>query len=195
MSRGRRGRSPGRLCAWVVLVLAVAGARAASPGPDPGGGEGADLGAVLGGSAAGFARATAPRPFRFPDDHGPHPDFRAEWWYYTGNLRADGGRRFAFQLTFFRFALAPTPPRRPSAWATRQVYMAHFALTDVGAGRFHAAERFARGALGLAGAEAAPYRVWLGAWEARAGDESCPACGDPLPPEAVECPGCGLHFG
>jgi predicted secreted hydrolase len=122
---------------------------------------------VLGASTEGFARATAVRAFRFPDDHGPHPAYRSEWWYFTGNVTAPGGRRFGFQLTFFRFALAPGVQERASAWASNQVYMAHFAVSDVAAGRFHAAEAFSREALDLAGARAAPFRVWLGTWHAR----------------------------
>ena len=119
----------------------------------------------------GFARALAPRPFRFPEDHGPHPAFRTEWWYYTGNLAARDGRRFGFQLTFFRVALAPPEPPAPSrasAWATRQVWFAHFALTDVAGRRFHAWERWERQALGLAGAQGSPFRVWVGPWSAAA---------------------------
>ncbi|MBN1955936.1 MAG: carotenoid 1,2-hydratase [Anaerolineae bacterium] len=118
------------------------------------------------GSAAGFARAEGPRAFDFPADHGPHLDFQTEWWYYTGNLEAADGRHFGYQLTFFRRGLVPPGERqqRPSSWATEQVYMAHFAITDV-AGQEHCFfERFSRGAAGLAGAEAAPYRVWLENW-------------------------------
>jgi predicted secreted hydrolase len=115
---------------------------------------------------AGFARAVAPRPFNFPADHGPHPDFRTEWWYYTGNLQTADRRHVGFQLTFFRVALAPTPMPRASAWATRQLYFAHFAVTDTANGRFHAFSRTARGALGVAGAEAAPFRVWVEDWAA-----------------------------
>ncbi len=120
------------------------------------------------GAPAGFARAIAPRPLEFPRDHGPHPEFRTEWWYYTGNLRAADGRAFGFQLTFFRTALAPDAPVRASAWATRQVYLGHFALTDVRGGRFRAWSRAGREALGLAGARAAPYRVWVDTWTAEA---------------------------
>ena len=123
----------------------------------------------------GFARATNPRAFRFPEDHGPHPEFRHEWWYFTGNLRAPGGRRFGYQLTFFRFALSPGSPVRPSRWATSQAYMAHFAVTDVDGNRFHPFERFGRGALDLAGASAAPFRVWLDDWSAEgAGPSTLP---------------------
>jgi predicted secreted hydrolase len=124
------------------------------------------VGEALGGSAEGFARATEPRPFVFPADHGPHPEYRTEWWYYTGNLAAADGRHFGFQLTFFRNALTSEPAERTSKWATNHVYMAHFALTDVDGGGFHAFERFGRAALGLAGAEATPFRVWLEDWSA-----------------------------
>ncbi len=108
----------------------------------------------------------APRAFSFPADHGPHPEFRSEWWYFTGNLAAANGRHFGFQLTFFRVALSPDAAPRESAWATNQAWMAHFALTDTEAGQFHAAERLGRGALGIAGAEASPFRVWVDDWQA-----------------------------
>jgi predicted secreted hydrolase len=66
---------------------------------------------------AGYARAFAPRPLVFPVDAGPHPDFRTEWWYYTGNVESADGRHFGFQLTFFRTALAPPGPAAPRASA------------------------------------------------------------------------------
>ncbi|HEX4955721.1 MAG TPA: lipocalin-like domain-containing protein [Thermoanaerobaculia bacterium] len=125
---------------------------------------------ALAGDAAGFERALAPRPFVFPPDHGAHPSFRNEWWYFTGNLEGQGqpfaGRRFGFQLTFFRTGLAPGDPARPSAWATHQLWMTHFALTDVENRRFWAFERFSRQALDLAGARAEPFRVHLLDWQA-----------------------------
>jgi predicted secreted hydrolase len=116
--------------------------------------------------ATGFARADGPRPFDFPADYGPHPDFQTEWWYYTGNLATDTGRRFGYQLTFFRRALAPPTERkeRASEWAAEQVYMAHFALTDMAGEGHRAFERFSRGAAGLAGATSPPYQVWLEDW-------------------------------
>jgi predicted secreted hydrolase len=124
--------------------------------------------AALGAEAdAAFERALEPRPFEFPRDHGPHPTFQTEWWYFTGHLQADGGRRFGFELTFFRRALASTAPPTPSAWAARDVYMAHFAVTDETRGLFHADERFERGTLELAGADVAPWRVWVGPWSAQ----------------------------
>lgn len=123
---------------------------------------------------AGYARAMGPREFTFPADHGPHPDFRTEWWYFTGNLDGREGRRFGFQLTFFRSALSPEMPQRASAWATRQAFLAHFALTDAGAEQFYSFERWSRGAVGLAGATAAPLRVWLHGWQAASAKGSFP---------------------
>lgn len=117
-------------------------------------------------SPTGFARALEPRPLVFPVDHGPHPEYQTEWWYYTGNLDTDATpyRHFGYQLTFFRRALTPTAPARTSAWATNQVYMAHFAITNVTRRRFQAFERFGRGVAGMAGASGEPFHVWLGGW-------------------------------
>jgi predicted secreted hydrolase len=120
-------------------------------------------------SATRYARAESVREFRFPADHGPHPDFRNEWWYFTGNLRAADGRRFGYQLTFFRFAISPLPaPVEGSAWRSHQLYLAHFALSDIDGKRFHAFERRSRAALGMAGAQADPFVVWVDNWSARA---------------------------
>jgi predicted secreted hydrolase len=121
---------------------------------------------ALADESGGYLRAEGPVPLEFPAAHGPHPDYQTEWWYYTGNVQTDDGRRFGYQLTFFRRALAPPDERVPreSAWATEQVYMAHLALTDVAGGRYQAFERFSRGGAGLAGAQAAPYQVWLEDW-------------------------------
>ena len=120
----------------------------------------------------GYARVTGPCRFEFPRDHGAHPGFRTEWWYYTGNLEASDGARFGFQLTFFRRQLRPSSdrsdwPGRPSAWRTDQLFLAHAALTNIDGRRHYAAEDMSRGALGLAGAErqGEQVRVFLGEWE------------------------------
>jgi predicted secreted hydrolase len=115
----------------------------------------------------GFQRTKGPRDWSFPEDFGPHPDYQTEWWYYTGNLESEEGERFGYQLTIFRRALLPKVDRaeRESAWATEQIYMGHFALSDVSAGVHYAFERFVRGAAGLAGAQSEPYQVWLENWQ------------------------------
>lgn len=121
--------------------------------------------ALNGAVDSNFARAYKPMPFTFPSDHGAHPEYRTEWWYYTGNLIDAGGNRFGYQLTFFRSALTPELPDRPSDLATNQIYMAHFAITDVSAQQHQSSERYSRGAGGLAGAIGEPtYRVWLDDW-------------------------------
>lgn len=121
-------------------------------------------------SIAGYARADRIRAFTFPDDHGAHPEFQTEWWYYTGNLESTDGRRFGYQLTFFRRAITPTETARQSDWATNQIYFAHFALTDAQHNSHQASERFSRGAAGLAGATGKPFRVWIENWDATALD-------------------------
>ena len=156
-----------RIAAVLMVVVALAAC-----GPAPTATEDTALRVTEllgGGDTAGFARALTPRPFVFPADHGAHPEFRTEWWYFTGSLTIAGGTRpLGYQLTFFRNALAPETEPRSSAWATDQAWMAHFALTAPGgpAGGFYSFERFARGAGGLAGAEVEPFRVWLEDWSA-----------------------------
>jgi len=125
------------------------------------------------GDTTGFKRITSPVEITFPDDLGTHPQYRTEWWYYTGNLRSEHDRRFGYELTFFRSALAPdSSVQTDSAWRTNQIYMAHFAVTDVKNGEFYFQEDFSRGAAGLAGAQLFPYRVWLGNWHAAQTDSA-----------------------
>jgi predicted secreted hydrolase len=113
-----------------------------------------------------FARAYKPREFNFPTDHGPHPEFQTEWWYYTGNAQDANGRHFGYQLTFFRRALLPPAdaPRRASDLAASQIYFAHFGVTDSAANQHVSFEKFSRGAGGLAGASGEPFKVYLEDW-------------------------------
>ena len=121
----------------------------------------------------GYATATTQRTFAFPADHGPHQKFRNEWWYLTGNLDGQNGERFGYELTIFRFLLAPKKKQQQiSRWQSDQVYIGHFAVTDVKNEQFHVAERFSRGSLGLAGAQAEPFRVWVEDWAISAGPKT-----------------------
>lgn len=113
----------------------------------------------------GFAQALKPRSFRFPQDDGPHPEFQTEWWYYTGNLEDVQGGNFGYQLTFFRRALAPTPSLQSQDWPTEQLYFAHFTVSDLDQQKFYPFERWQRGSIGLAGAQAEPLRIWLDHWQ------------------------------
>jgi predicted secreted hydrolase len=190
---------------WLVGAF-VSVVWAAGPLPDVG---------QFGGDArsGGFSQVLEPRVFEFPQDHGPHPEYRQEWWYVTGNLDSATGERFGFELTFFRFALAPegvsrdgavvpgsvattpagavvsqsaavVPAASPthvspavsssgfaaptsaaeSSWRTGQIYMAHFAITDVARQRFRFTQKLSRGAVGLAGATSPPLQVWIDDW-------------------------------
>lgn len=116
-------------------------------------------------NTAGFRKADQPRALHFPRDHGVHADYKNEWWYFTGNLRSETGREFGFQFTLFRHALAPTATDSASAWSSRQIYLAHAALSDIENGEFLHSERFSRGALGLAGVQHTPFRAWLNDWQ------------------------------
>ncbi len=102
--------------------------------------------------------------YEFPRDHGAHPRHKIEWWYFTGNLDTVAGRRFGYQLTFFRIGAVANPEGR-SNWALRDVWMAHLALTDVAGKAYHHADRLNRAGPGLAGAD--PGRVWNEDWQCR----------------------------
>ncbi|HEY0393929.1 MAG TPA: lipocalin-like domain-containing protein [Candidatus Elarobacter sp.] len=106
----------------------------------------------------------------FPRDHAAHAGFQSEWWYYTGHLRARDGRRFGYELTFFRFGLRPGDPRAvrgASAWRRHQLFPAHLAITDERGGRFVYFERFAREALGMGRASERTLDVVAGDWSLR----------------------------
>jgi predicted secreted hydrolase len=158
--------SPMRVARLTVLAVAgvMIGACGAAPDESGQAGEIAVAEAMGGGGAEGFARATEVRELVFPDDHGPHEEFRTEWWYFTGNLETPNGDEIGFQLTIFRHALSPDLPARGSRWASRDVWFAHFGVGDGARDRFTAAERFERGALGLAGARALPFAAWVADW-------------------------------
>ncbi|MFY9611363.1 MAG: lipocalin-like domain-containing protein [Blastocatellia bacterium] len=113
-----------------------------------------------------WREAEAGYQYSFPRDHASHDQHGIEWWYYTGNLQTKTGRRFGYQLTFFR-AGVDRKPVNPSRWAVRDLYMAHFAISDIDVRSFHSFERINRAAIGWAGADSASYRVWNEDWEAR----------------------------
>lgn len=151
---------------------------------------------ALQGNAEGYLRADRPREFVFPEDHGPHPGYRTEWWYYTGNLFSEDGDHYGYQFTIFRTQLLPhsnevtdsllheARDRSPSptsantarvnTWQTDQLYMGHFAISQIGSGNHLFEERFSRGAVGLAGSEADPFRVWLEDWSVELKPETVP---------------------
>jgi predicted secreted hydrolase len=123
---------------------------------------------LAGGAGAGEVFET-PRPGRvlqFPRDHGAHLEFKTEWWYYVGHLKAASGEPFGYQLTFFRVALRKPDPQARSAWSLATVYFAHLALTDSARRTFFFREKSGRGALGLSGAAVGAMKVWIDDWRA-----------------------------
>jgi predicted secreted hydrolase len=121
-----------------------------------------------------YLSVDGPCNLEFPKDHGSHPDYRTEWWYYTGNLRSDTGDAYGFQLTFFRSRIIPPKdekkwPQKPSAWRVSQVYLAHAAVSDIVGRRHLQAEDVSRAALGMAGAIQAGQdtKIFLKNWSAQ----------------------------
>ena len=114
-----------------------------------------------------FRQALPGYRFVFPRDHASHPDFKTEWWYYSGHLQTEDGERFGYQLTFFRVGVEPSlRGDGRSRWAVRDLYLAHFAVSDMQQHRFFYWERRSRGALGSAGASTGTFKLWNGAWVA-----------------------------
>jgi predicted secreted hydrolase len=116
---------------------------------------------------ADFRLAVPGYRYQFPRDHFDHPEFRTEWWYYTGNLTAAGGHRYGFELVFFRQAQRRGPSDNPSAWRVDDLYLAHLALTDIDGGRFRYYRRLNRAGPGIAGANFDQSRIWNGNWESK----------------------------
>ena len=144
--------------AGLFLLSVLAGGTAAAPGDQ---------------TDTSFRLAEEGYRYEFPRDHGSHDSFRTEWWYYTGHLETAEGRRFGFELTFFRRAIAPEQVEtRPSRWSVDQLYLAHLAVTDVTGQRFHFRDRISRAGLGKAGADAGRLHVWLDHWRAESSGPS-----------------------
>lgn len=138
----RKGSTPlaGLLCAAICAVVASGAA-----------------------TSTGFEDVRPGQSLAFPRDHGSHPGFRTEWWYVTGWLETEDGKPLGFQVTFFRSA-QDIDPANPSAFAARQVMIAHAMLADPERGELQTAQRIGREALGLAGAATHDLHAWLGDW-------------------------------
>ncbi|MFC5301081.1 lipocalin-like domain-containing protein [Azospira restricta] len=113
--------------------------------------------------AVDFAAVRPGRALAFPRDHGAHPDFRNEWWYVTGWLALPDGSPLGFQCTFFRVRTG-IGEENPSAFAPRQLLIAHAAIADPRHGRLRQDERSARVGFGRAGFAEAQTGAWIGDW-------------------------------
>lgn len=119
---------------------------------------------LIASALAQYQQALPGYQYEFPRDHFDHPDYRTEWWYYTGNLKTADGRRFGFELTFFRQGLN-REEQAQSEWTVRDLYLAHLALSDLGGAHFYHTERLNRAGPGLAGSSLQLQRVWNGNWQ------------------------------
>ncbi|MEK6303797.1 MAG: lipocalin-like domain-containing protein [Acidobacteriota bacterium] len=158
---------------WIAAALVVAGlavvahqSKIQNPKSKIGTPEAPIARGVDGAQSKAWREAEAGYQYSFPRDHASHNEYGIEWWYYTGNLETKSGRRFGYQLTFFRVGV-DRKPVNPSRWAVRDLYMAHFAVSDIDAESFHSFERINRAGIGWAGADSSSYRVWNEDWEAR----------------------------
>jgi predicted secreted hydrolase len=115
-------------------------------------------------ASAQYQQALPGYSYQFPRDHFDHPDYRTEWWYYTGNLKAADGHRFGFELTFFRQGVNRQGVAAGD-WDVRDIYLAHLALSDLDGGRFYHTERLNRAGPGLAGVSLRQQRVWNSNWQ------------------------------
>jgi predicted secreted hydrolase len=167
-SRFRAGVGRAAGCAWGLAGAsdkARAGGAPGSIGSEAASGGGGVPGVAR--TAGGFENADRSYAFSFPRDHAAHYAYQSEWWYYTGHVTAADGRRFGYELTFFRIGLRPgdpKPERGRSKWRGNQVYAAHFALTDERGEQFVHYERLAREALGAGSSSAKTLDVHVGDW-------------------------------
>ena len=134
--------------------------------------------AATGEEPTGYLTVSRPCNLEFPKDHGAHPGYRTEWWYYTGNLQAPTGEQFGFQLTFFRTQISPPGDRRKwpqpaSAWRTQQIYLAHSAISMISPKQHLVAELTSREALNLAGTKSVDGKttLYVKNWKAQIGPE------------------------
>ena len=147
--------------AWMLLIALWAAPLASGLGAAPA--PGTRLPDTTAPAFDAYAPVTAGRELKFPRDYGSHPEFRTEWWYVTGWLTTAGGETLGFQVTFFRTKPA-VDPANPSAFAARQLLIAHCAISDPKRGRLWQDQRIRRAGLGLAEAAESDTQVWIDDW-------------------------------
>ncbi|MFK7957025.1 MAG: lipocalin-like domain-containing protein [Lysobacterales bacterium] len=164
-------RHPGVLLTTVIISAGIWLSGCSEPPAS------ASLQQTLGGDPdPGFSRAVAVQPLRFPMDHGAHPDYQTEWWYFTGHVSSNDlptQRNFGYQLTFFRQALTPQEPAteplakgdQTPSWAASQLFLAHFAISDLDRGTFYHAQRLTRGSAGQGEAAEGQMAVRVEDWQ------------------------------
>ena len=124
---------------------------------------------AAGAFAAEWRTAEPGWQYEFPRDHHAHPEFKTEWWYFTGNLSDSAGRRFGYQLTFFRQGIRHPAERDPaqSRFVLGDLKFAHFTVTAADGARFHFDQKASRGAFGEAGFDENDRLAWIESWTLR----------------------------
>lgn len=124
----------------------------------------------MGGDGGNWKQAVSGRSWKFPADHADHPDFQSEWWYFTGILESDEGKRFGYQFTVFRRGMGKVSGSAGSKWVADQLYMGHLAISDIDGKKHISREKMGRNALEMAGVSTKPVRIWLENWKMEAGN-------------------------
>jgi predicted secreted hydrolase len=114
-----------------------------------------------GGTGSQFKQALPGYRYEFPRDYFSHPEYGTEWWYYTGNVADAKGKRFGFELTFFRVGVDRSK-EASAADGLADLFMAHLALSDLDGGGYYHAQRMNRPA--WAGVDESHGQIWNGNW-------------------------------
>ena len=114
--------------------------------------------------------------YNFPSEHRSHPNFKIEWWYFSGNVKDESGNKYSFMLTFFRrgLRLEKTSEVNRSRWALNNLYFSHFSVYSAKKNKHYFSEKISRGALGQAGASTEKFKVWIDDWKAEIADRNQP---------------------
>ncbi len=115
-------------------------------------------------SAREFKQALPGYVFAFPKDHASHDAFKTEWWYYTGHLVSKDNKRYGYELTFFRTGVDTSSSPKASPWDVKDIFLAHFAITDKSNRTFHYFEKLNRSGLNSSGAKLDHYYVFNENW-------------------------------
>jgi predicted secreted hydrolase len=110
--------------------------------------------------AGGYMDVTPGYKLNLPADLFYRKDFRLQWWYFTGHLRDERGREYGYELTFFVAGVQKRAYK--SRFGVDNIYISHFAISDVDTGKFYFDEKADSGAYGFAGADSDNLKVWVG---------------------------------
>lgn len=111
-------------------------------------------------SADEFREISQDYALKFPKDFYYREGYRVQWWYFTGHLFDPEGREFGYELTFFVIGVQTRTYK--SKFGVDNIYISHFALTDVVGKKYYSSEKSDSGAYGFAGAAANDLKVWVG---------------------------------